>query len=273
MTLHFVHIGKTGGTAVKRGLRRAGFAYWRPELAEQEANETPFGRIRLHHHGFHLADVPPGDFVFFSVRDPLARFVSAFYSRLNKGQPRYYREWSDAERVAFERFPTAQRLGGALASGDHEERALAERAMRGIQHLRGTTIALGGRREIWARRRQIVYIARQETLPADWEQLKALLGIPVEAQLPSDAKAAHRRDPSLDTHLDATAVAALRRWYRHEYRLVDYCERMRAWHGWGAGPAPARGFSRLRRDSARLRGLPAILPPPPAAIQERLRPR
>src|SRR5262245_57515857 len=95
--VHFVHIGKTGGTAIKRGLRNAGFAFWRPDLAD-EATPTPFGRIRLHHHGFRLSDVPPGDYAFFCVRDPIDRFTSAFYARLAQGRPRYDIPWNDVER-------------------------------------------------------------------------------------------------------------------------------------------------------------------------------
>ena len=50
-TAHFLHVGKTGGTAVKEALR----------------NHLDSGRytIKLHRHKTTLADVPKGEKVFF----------------------------------------------------------------------------------------------------------------------------------------------------------------------------------------------------------------
>ena len=70
--VHFLHIGKTGGTAIKAALK----AY------------PPAVTLHVHPHRFALADVPRGERVFFFVRDPLSRFVSAFHSRKRRGLPR-----------------------------------------------------------------------------------------------------------------------------------------------------------------------------------------
>lgn len=239
MTLHFIHIGKTGGTAIKRALRDAGAAYWKEEDAPT-VPETPYGRIQLHRHSFRMHHVPPEDHVFFCLRDPVDRFVSAFYSRLNKGQPRYYFEWSEEERRAFETFPTPERLAGALASPDPEERALAEWALRNIRHMGSMQRFVGTPPQLRARLGQVVYIARQETLSTDWEQMKALLHLPPDAELPTARVGAHRRDPSLNAELDEASTAALREWYRQDYALLKYCDEVRASNGWGAGPAAPR---------------------------------
>jgi sulfotransferase famil protein len=271
VTVHFLHIPKTGGTAIKWALRHAGFGYWRPDQADL-VSETRHGPIWLHHHNVRLADVPPGEPVFFCVRDPVARFVSGFESRLNKGQPRYDVEWTAREREVFETFRTPQQLASALAGGPGRERRLARRAMT-IRHLAPYGLLLGGRREIRARLGQILYIARQETLARDWEQLKAILGLPAGLALPSDEVAAHRREPSSSAALDPEAIAVLRRWYHEDYRVLRYCELLRTWHGWGQGRQSATGMVRLRREATRLRGLPAILPPPPVAVTRRVRPQ
>ena len=268
MTLHFIHIGKTGGTAIKRGLQSSKSAYWRDEDAHK-VRETPYGRIQLHRHRFRMRHVPPGDYVFFCVRDPIDRFVSAFYSRLNKGQPRYYVEWTDAERRAFEAFPTPQQLALALASEDREQRALASWALRNIRQMRSMIRFVGTPPQLRPRLRQVVYIGRQETLATDWEQLKSLLQLPPDAKLPTARRRAHRRDPSLDATLDPDATAALRRWYQNDYVLLGYCDAVRAWKGWGAGPPP-EGVRRLHYELRRVRGLPAVLPPPPALVRRRL---
>jgi hypothetical protein len=258
VTLHFIHIGKTGGTALKRGLRRSRLAYWASD-DPREVRETPYGRIQLHHHGFRIHDVPPGDYAFFCLRDPVDRFLSAFFSRLNKGQPRYYFEWTDGERRAFEAFPTPQRLAAALAGDDADGRAHAERALRDIHHAGFMTRLVGSPTQLRSRLDQVVYIARQETLATDWEQLKALLQLPTEAALPTGRRQAHRRDPSLDATLDPAGTAALRRWYRRDYLLLRYCDALRTWHGWGAGGPPA-GIGRMGYELKRTPGLVASLP-------------
>jgi len=92
--LHFLHIGKTGGTAVKHALK--------PVAAP--------GYLMLHGHDVRLHDVAPDEQVFFFLRDPLSRFVSAFYSRQREGRPRYVVPWTPDEEAAFGRFRTANEL-------------------------------------------------------------------------------------------------------------------------------------------------------------------
>lgn len=264
MTLHFVHVGKTGGTAIKRALRSKGLAYWDGDTEEFVAGvpETPYGRIQLHRHSFRITHVPEGDHVFFCLRDPVSRFLSAFYSRANKGQPRFYFEWTPEERRAFEAFPTPQRLAAGLASSDGEERGLARWAMRHIRHMRPMHRVVGTPRQIRARGRQIVYIAMQETLADDWRQLRALLDLPQRARLPSGPVRSHRGDASLDSHLDPASVAALRDWYRSDYELLSYCHALRKRRGWGAGETPDPGTERFRRiASVRAALTPAAVPP------------
>jgi hypothetical protein len=111
---HFLHPGKTGGTALKAAL----------------APVALDGRyeIHLHRHNVLLSDISLGDRVFFSVRAPLDRFVSGFNSRRRQGRPRYDIPWSAAEERAFTTFTSPDALGRALSSNDPEElRALVKR--------------------------------------------------------------------------------------------------------------------------------------------------
>ena len=223
VAVHFVHIGKTGGTAIKHVLR----PIFRAET------ETALGKVILHKgHTFKLADVPRGDKAIFCVRDPLSLFVSAFHSRLRKGQPKFYFEWSPAEAAAFERFSTPQALAEGLGSDDEETRKAAEDAMKAIQHIRGIRRFLGSPKQVMAHRRQIAYIGRQETLDDDWHRIRALLELPEEIELPSDPKKAHRRTPSSDPALDPRAEEILRGYYRQDYEIIAACERLRVANGW-----------------------------------------
>ena len=101
--VHMLHVGKTGGTAVKSALR-------------QQASPTI--KMFLHPHHVSLADIPPDDEVFLFLRDPVSRFVSGFESRRREGRPAHYHPWNRHERAAFERFSTAEELALTLASGD-----------------------------------------------------------------------------------------------------------------------------------------------------------
>src|SRR3954451_12084657 len=119
--LNVLHIGKTGGTALKH------------VLAENEGASAY--QLLVRGHDTTLGDVPEGERYMFLIRDPLSRFVSAFNGRLREDRPRYHYPWRDEERVAFAIFKTPDQLAVALSSADAEERAQAEAAMHGIGHV------------------------------------------------------------------------------------------------------------------------------------------
>ncbi|HEX9774429.1 MAG TPA: sulfotransferase family 2 domain-containing protein [Actinomycetota bacterium] len=221
MPVHVIHIGKTGGTALKTALVQA------------KGIKTPYGPIWRHKHWYTLDEVPEGHFAIVSVRDPIARFTSSFYSRLRKGLPRYEFEWTPPEKKAFETFPTPQELAEALGSWSRKRRAAAEKAMRGIRHVKSHyDYWLGSAAEFQKRLPSIAYIARQETLAQDWENIKGIFELPGEIELPSDPERAHRGDPTEDRTLDRKAVRTLKRWYRVDYELLDICEAERKRKGW-----------------------------------------
>jgi hypothetical protein len=241
MTLHFIHVGRTGGTAIKRALRTAGWACWASEYEKKAPHmpETRYGHIILHRHSFRLFELELDDYVFFSLRDPISRFVSGFYSRRRKGHPDRYIEWRKGERAAFERFSTPEELALALASWNPVKRWAAERAMSDVMHLGHFSDFLGSEADLRAKLSHVVYILRQETLAEDWRQLKALLGLTGELKLHSSPLESHRaNDPTAP--LNERARAILRDWYAEDYRLLDLCDSVRADHGWGAAGAEPR---------------------------------
>ena len=180
--------------------------------------------------------MPRCDKAIFCVRDPLSLYVSAFHSRLRKGQPKFYFEWSPAEAAAFERFPTPQALAEGLGSDDEETLKAAQQAMKAIQHIRGIRRFLQSPEHVMEHRKQIAYIGHQETLDDDWQRIRALLELPEDIELPSDPKKSHRSQPSAVPALDANAEAILR---RLRARLRDH-RRLR----------PAARRARLERRAA-----------------------
>lgn len=69
--IHFLHIGKTGGTEITQ------------DLVKSKQIKLIFG----HGHDFILGKGRPGDKYVFFVRDPCDRWVSGFLSRLRQGCP------------------------------------------------------------------------------------------------------------------------------------------------------------------------------------------
>lgn len=201
MAAHFLHVGKTGGTAVKHALA---------PVADRHG-------ITLHRHGTRLADLPPGERAFFFLRDPVDRFVSAFHSRQRRGWPRTDIAWSEAERAAFERFETPNALAEAIGT-DPAARA----AMAGIRHVCWPQARWTGRPEaLLSRRGDVLLAGRCETLGRDVTRLSDLLGLDEPLKLPGDDLSAHRSPPGLDRRLSERARAALRDWYALDYAVLE----------------------------------------------------
>jgi hypothetical protein len=155
------------------------------------------------------------------VRDPASRFVSGFNSRLRQGRPRYNMPWTEAERTAFAVYPTADALAQGLADDD----PFARRAMGVIGHLRHPlTHWLRDAAFVEQMQPQILYVARQETLSSDWEELRRLLELPDVCRLPDDPVRAHRTPEGFPTELGERGREAVRRWYAEDYEILDVLE-------------------------------------------------
>src|SRR5690348_15858289 len=197
--IHFLHVGKTGGTAIKAALK-------------------PFEHlVQLHDHSVRLSDIPVGDRVFFFLRDPVSRFVSAFNSRLRCGRPRYDFPWSPDEAKAFKRFKSPEELALALSSSNLLKRRSAVAAMRAIKHLSNSYWDwLHDGETMNHRTAHILFIGQPAHLATDFEALCSRLGIR-QAVLPVDEVAMHKTSARLDTSLRSKSVETLKAWYANDY--------------------------------------------------------
>jgi hypothetical protein len=212
---HFLHIPKTAGTAIKDVLH---------PLRTDGRYE-----IVLHRHRDLLSDIPRGDRFFFCVRDPIERFVSRFYSRQREGRPRYHVPWRPAEVEAFGRFTTPNELGEAIGSDDAGHREAAEAAMNGIRHLRDSYWRwFDSERTLRSRREDLLFVAFQDRLTEDFEELLRRLGLQGRGTLPVDDVRAHRNPTSLDRRLSETAVNNLRACYARDYDFIALCRQLRS---------------------------------------------
>jgi hypothetical protein len=212
LPVHFLHIRKTGGTAVTEALGPVALK---------------FG-IMLHAHNTKLSDIPRDHRVFFFVRHPISRFVSGFFSRLRRGMPRYNYEWSEVEAKAFGRFAKPNDLAEALSASETETRTCAREAMRGVAHLNSSYKDwFSGEQELEERLDSILLIGLQERLSADFEYLKQLLHLPPNLCLPEDDLLAHRTPKDFNRQLTPLAERNLADWYVEDIRFYDRCLKLR----------------------------------------------
>lgn len=169
----------------------------------------------------------PNSRIVFAVRDPLSLFVSAFNSRLRKGQPRYNIQWSPAEAVAFRCFGTPNDLAEALSSNDPSRQACAEFAMLGIMHVnKCLNFYLTSADFLEENRKNIGFILAQPTLDADVEGYLEQLKFDVAKLQEIRAEAVRHETPKgFDTQLSPEARENLSHWYARDIRIYEWCIR------------------------------------------------
>jgi hypothetical protein len=206
--IHFLHIGKTGGSAIKSVLK--------------DFMETPKYSLKIHGHNISLKDIPKGDSIVFFLRDPVSRFISGFYSRQRKGQPRYNSEWTHQEKEVFEHFSTPNEIAVSLAN----KQALAIMAMKNVKHFQ--------RYDNWyidfdyfgSRLDDILFVGFQEELDADFIKLKNILEIPQDINLPTDDVGAHKSSNNIDKSINESGISALEEWYLEDIKFISVCKEL-----------------------------------------------
>ena len=205
----FLHIGKNAGIQVMNVAVK---------LKDYGVNIHRLG------HKVKLSQLPNDAKYFFSVRKPESRFLSGFYSRKRKGQPRMYREWSEHEAVAFSLFEHANDLAENLFSeGDIGKKA--RMAIKSISHT-------GMQQVDWFQRCAFIdqqpplTIIRQENFVSDMQRLLNLLNIDVDvtSMITKDKITAHRNDYKETPPLSDVALKNLREWYIQDCYFYEMCE-------------------------------------------------
>lgn len=212
--VYLLHIGKTGGTFLKTLLRTPGALTAEPVLF------VPFGHNIRHDH------LPRGAGFIFATRDPLTRFVSGFRSRLRKGRPATFRDWTRAEAAAFARFATPNALAEALSDDDPAARAAARAAMAGIKHVAQPQVSWFPDRgrlaeDIAAGR---VLRLRQEHLATDTAAVLARLGCQLAPGQIEALGRPHANPRSDDSALSPRAETNLRAHYAGDIAFLDWLD-------------------------------------------------
>jgi hypothetical protein len=208
-TIHFLHIGKNAGTQIKQVI--------------EQINAAPSGlKIKSHKHNIGLRQLPAAERYFFSIRRPDTRFMSGFYSRKRKGQPRTYVEWNSHEGMAFAAFEHANDLAEALFERGSEGRA-AMCAIISITHPAMHQIDWFQQAGHIFDLRPPVAILRQEALAEDIATFVRRIETPVKVSLIDDPVGAHANDYTGVPPLSEKAMAKLQRWYVRDYEFYNRC--------------------------------------------------
>lgn len=222
VNVHFLHIGKTGGTAIKDMLL--------PCFKEHRW-------LVRHGHRFSIDDVPEGEKFFFFLRDPVSRYVSGFNTRLRQGKPKFNNPWSREEAAAFAHFKTANELALALEDESKQTRRRANRAMRNIVHVCTSYWDwLSSPERLRARAQDVFFIGQQEHFDGDARQLVKLLGF--EGIEPvSDETRSQKTPDGMHRDLDPQAYEIIRKHYETDYEAIALCREIARDRGFGGSLA------------------------------------
>lgn len=211
--IHYLHIGKCAGTQVLT-------------LAQSVNALRPRKRILKRSHDVYLKHLPANAEYFFSIRDPLSRFRSGFYSRKRKGQPRNYFEWSADDEQAFSDFAEANDLAESLFE-DGDLGAKAWSAMKSIRHVAQNQSDWFYCRGNFLKIRPPIWILRTEHFDKDLKTFleRADLGVPTDAlQASDDPIDRHSNDYKSIPDLSDKALKNLKTWYAQDIAFYQTCE-------------------------------------------------
>lgn len=209
--ISFLHIGKTAGTQIA-------------DMAAAVNAQSRSVKIIPRPHTFALRDLPADQSYFFSIRSPVARFKSGFYSRKRCGRPRYDIPWNVYERSAYEAFEHANDLAEALF--EESDRGLAAvAAMKSLQHAAMDQIDWFAGTGAFLQIRPPIMIVRQEKFATDMGVFLRRIGHEGEETLLTKEERVHANDYSNVPDLSDRAVENLLLWYRQDIEFYRMCER------------------------------------------------
>jgi hypothetical protein len=160
----------------------------------------------------------------FVIRDPAARFVSAFNARAAQDRPHDDKPWTPEEAIAFRWFETADDLGRALCSDSDVELSAAKFAMLHIGHMDETYAScFGSVSSLIADVQNIAMCIQLSRLDSKLPNVMARLGIH-KFEVPEDPKRNEASD--IAEEISVEARAGLRCHWHEEFRLYNAARRI-----------------------------------------------
>ncbi|CAN1548389.1 Sulfotransferase [Paracoccaceae bacterium] len=208
--IHFLHVPKTAGSQIKL-------------VARQVNQRRVRNRIRAHEHEIRLLDLPKDQRYFFSTRDPISRFRSAFHWRVTKRGNQPEARWNSGETLAFQHFASANTLAEALFLPDRRgiDAALAMKTIRHTSRNLVDTFTLHG---FDLFQRPPIWIIRMENLQDDLAEFLRRIGYTGPFEALGEDPAARRQSYDGAPPLSDLAKQNLRRWYAQDFEFLRGCD-------------------------------------------------
>ena len=204
---HFIHIGKTGGSAIRHS------------LIKFNSNQKKF-YFFYYGHSFKAFKLKKNQKYFFCIRNPLSRFVSGFYSRQRMGRPwSSVSKWSQNEEEAFRNFKDVNQLAESLYSNDVLLKNKAEQAMVSIKHLKDNYTTWFDK-EFFENHKPF-FVFETESLDYDFKIFCKKLNLK-HFDLSKNKITIHKNDYSEIPKLSNLSATNLRKWYANDILLYDY---------------------------------------------------
>ena len=230
-TISFLHIGKTGGTAIKDAWAPFKEENQKPILINSESGISY--KIKFCGHGTTVKNLDENELFMFCIRHPVQRFISGFNSRLTEGKPRYNCPWMKSEKIAFSKFKTPNELAEGLSSHNTLEKGAALKAMKGIRHVKNPiSLWTGSMEDLMSIKHRIFFIFNQKTLNADHDLFLNRISISQEERAKLILRKSHAGAASSSTKLSALAEKNLQHYYKKdialyekllEYKINNFC--------------------------------------------------
>jgi hypothetical protein len=215
----FLHIGKTAGTSVVHLIQLCEDHGYRPPRLFGHDARLPV--IRREHPNIRIG---------FFVRDPIARIISGFQSRLRQGRPTFSSMWAPEEAIAFAYFETARDFLVALVSDDERLKSAALFAAQSISHVRRNYAFHFENVETLQQHRESIYFCRPlRELPEALHDLFGPCGIP-RSFIDEHYQPAHRGGGSTEAIMDALdgdVLERLRAHFANEYAIYGHLSGLR----------------------------------------------
>lgn len=208
----FLHIGKNAGTQITH-------------LAQQIEKAVGVKIINCGHE-VKLHMLPEQAVYFFSIRNPVSRFQSGFYSRKRKGQPRIFNEWTEFEHLAFSRFEHANDLAECLFT-EGQDGLDAAQAIESISHTSRHQIDWFQRTGHFLSIHPPLWIIRQEHFDEDFSDflIKSKINLSYQQlKVSDDAITTHKNNYAETPALTELAISNLKRWYARDFVFYELCE-------------------------------------------------
>jgi len=211
--VHFLHLGKCAGTHIK--------------AVCNEINRLSGDRyIIAHKHDVYLKDIPESAPYFFSIREPISRFVSGFYSHKWIVQNNLDANWKNYVDFAYKKFDEANDLAEALFE-DGTRGSDAAAAIKSIRHTSQNQIDWFCCHGFFLHVRPPIWIIRQDNFESDLFELLYRANICEHADEILKNLSTRVRNPtnySCSTELSGKAVRNLKIWYSQDIAFYELCQ-------------------------------------------------